>query len=643
MRRRLLAALLALTTLGAGCAPGATDPTPSPSISTERPDEVPSAEAAAAALVTALNARDVSGLPMVRSATAAQQEFQTIFAGMDEIYPAVELGRIAYADTDGWIAEAQLTHTYNLGKQGWTFEAPARFRLSSGQWRVDWQPTIIHPELTSQTRLRHTLSEAKRAPINDNEGIAIVEERSLYQVGIDKTQVQQAEWAQAATDLATALGLDAAAFTARVTGGGPRAYVVAATLRQEEIPPEVTDVPGLLVREVTGVVGPASGFAPHLIGTVGEPTAEMIEQSGGKLTALDRVGLSGLQARYDDQLRGVPLVRIDIVARDNAGADPSASPEPPIEPTPVFQQDESVSTGLNTSLDRDLQTRAEEVLSTQAGMAALVVIDVKTGGLLVAAQSPSAGTYPYVTFGKYAPGSTFKTVSALAMLRSGLTPVSTVQCPSSLQVSSYTFGNYPGYPSGAVGAIPLTTAFAQSCNTAFAGAARNVTAEQLRAAAGSLGVGVDYDAGFTSNFGTVEPGNDIDRAASMIGQGQVTMSPLGMAAVAASIAAGKTVIPWLVEGVQAAPTAAPLTPNEAAQLQTLMKATVDSGTASSLKGLMTGAKTGTAQWGPSNALQTSAWMIAYNDNYAVASFVEVGDSGGTTAAPLITQLFTPTP
>lgn len=58
----------------------------------------------------------------------------------------------------------------------------------------------------------------------------------------------------------------------------------------------------------------------------------------------------------------------------------------------------------------------------------------------------------------------------------------------------------------------------------------------------------------------------------------------------------------------------------------------------SLKGVMTGAKTGTAQWGKAGALQTHAWMIAYNDKYAVASFVEVGDSGGSTAAPLILQL-----
>lgn len=58
------------------------------------------------------------------------------------------------------------------------------------------------------------------------------------------------------------------------------------------------------------------------------------------------------------------------------------------------------------------------------------MLDIKTGGVLAAAQSPSGGTFPYATYGKYAPGSTFKAVTALAMLRDGLKPTSTVQCPS---------------------------------------------------------------------------------------------------------------------------------------------------------------------------------------------------------------------
>jgi cell division protein FtsI/penicillin-binding protein 2 len=326
----------------------------------------------------------------------------------------------------------------------------------------------------------------------------------------------------------------------------------------------------------------------------------------------------------------VPQIKVDQVGRKVEG-----EAEQTFEEQTLFEQQASVSTAIETSLDRALQAKAEKALSTQKGLATLVVLDIKTGGVLAAAQSPSGGTFPYATYGKYAPGSTFKAVTALAMLRDGLKPTSTVQCPANLKVGTYTFGNYSGYPSSSLGSIPLTDAFKYSCNTAFAGS--DVDGAQLSDAAASLGVGTDYDAGFTSYFGTVAPGNAIDLAASKIGQGQVTMSPLGMAAVAASVGSGQTTIPWLVKDHEAKPKAS-LSESEATQLQTLMKATVDSGTGRSLQGVMTGAKTGTAQWGKKGKLETHAWMIAYNDEYAVSAFVEVGDSGGTTAAPLIVKL-----
>lgn len=624
--RRFLAAVFAAALLATGCTGGSEAPTPAPSSSPQT--DLPPVDSTATVLVEALNAQDLSTLSIVEDPAAAQEEFATIFAGMDEIYPTVEVGAVTYGTDEARVA---LNYSYPFGLHGWSYVGEARFTLSDDHWRLDWQPSVIHPELTAQTRLRHIQAEARRGAINDNTGLAIVEERSLFEVGLDKSAVPEAELAASVTALASALAIDEAAYLAKVTANGPRAFVVAATLRQEAIPAVVTDIPGAHVNEISAVVGPSDTFAASLLGTVGQPTQAMIDKSEGTLSSFDRVGLSGLQARYDGELRGVPSARIELVGR--RGVDPA--PETKI----LAQQDPTVGRDITLSLDRDLQTRAEEVLLAQPGLATLVVIDVKTGGLLAAAQSPSAGTYPHATFGKFAPGSTFKVASALAMLRAGSSPTSTVQCPSSLTVGTYTFGNYSGYPSSAVGSVSLTDAFKYSCNTAFAGAAETITGEQLHAAAGSLGVGTDYDAGFTSNFGTVEPGNDIDRAASMIGQGQVTMSPLGMAAVAASVASGRTTIAWLVEGHQATSTAAPLTAAEAQQLQTMMKATVDSGTGSALRSVMTGAKSGTAQWGQTGALQTHAWMIAYNDTYAVSAFVEIGDSGGTTAAPLIVQLF----
>lgn len=567
------------------------------------------------------------------SPATAQEELETIFAGMDDIHPEVTASNTEYSPDV--TAKVTLDYFYDIGESGWKYQTEAKFSYTGGEWQLLWSPSLVHSMLNSDTRLRHTREWPKRAAINDNAGLALVEQRTLFQVGIDKSQLDASQWESSARDLARLLEIDQDAYVEKVKAGGEKQFVVGKTVRQEAVSEDIGLVAGGLVVPVEANVAPSDTFALSILGTTGHPSPEQLEESDGKLWESDVVGLSGLQARYDDRLRGTPEVRVDLVARKTD--DPDAVE---FEDRNLFLQEAEPGEPLNLSMDRALQTKAEQVLSEQSGLAALVVIDVADGGVLAAANSEAAGSYPQATYGKFAPGSTFKVISALAMLRDGASPDSKVSCPSSLDVNGYRIGNYSGYPGSKVGQITLSDALAYSCNTAFAQAAGDVTPEELHGAAGSLGVGTDYDAGFTSYFGTVEPtDNEIDRAASMFGQGQITVSPFAMALVAASVARGETTIGWLVEGEQAASTAEPLSETEAGQLQSMMKQVVDSGTAKVLKGKMTGAKTGTAEFGESGNQQTHAWMIAWNGEVAVAAFVEVGESGSKDAAPLIIDLF----
>ena len=634
MRRRIAASVLGfIVLLTFACAPGTG---PDSADNTTPPKGVPSADNIASSLATGLEELDVDKVAMT-DAKAAQEDLETIFAGMDGLAPKVEVKRVEYSP-EGEEATVKFSNTYPTAGSDWSFESSAELALADDKWQLEWSPKIVHPKLTDETRLRHQRTFPKRAAINDSDGQALMEVRSVYQIGIDKTQVSESDWEDAAEDLAKLLDIDADSFKEKVLAGGPEQFVVGKTMQQEDINPDIGQVPGAQVVTKEGTVGPDDGFAASILGTVGKPTAEQLEESDGELLPDDVVGLSGLQARYDERLSGVPEVDIDIVQR-NLEEDSAEDSEDDFEEENLFHQDSSVGEPLELSLDRELQIKAEEALADQKGIATLVVIRPEDSALLVAANSPE-NQYPNATFGNYAPGSTFKVVSALAMLRDGASPDSTVECPNSLDVAGHSFGNYSDYPSSMTGTITLRQALAHSCNTAFVGAAESVSAEDLHAAAASLGVGTDYDAGFTSNFGTVDPQDaKIDLAASMIGQGQVTMSPLGMAAVAASVASGETTIPWLVEGQEAKPDADPLTDEEAAALQEMMSAVVTEGTGNVLSGVMTGAKTGTAEFGKAGEQQTHAWMIAWNDDYAVSAFVEVGKSGSEDAAPLIKALF----
>jgi cell division protein FtsI/penicillin-binding protein 2 len=195
-----------------------------------------------------------------------------------------------------------------------------------------------------------------------------------------------------------------------------------------------------------------------------------------------------------------------------------------------------------------------------------------------------------------------------------------------------------------LGDITLQRAIAFSCNTAMIGARDAVPQAALAEAAGSLGLGQSDDVGFPAYLGDVPPqAEGTEHAASMIGQGRIQASPLAMAVVAASVAAGRTVRPVLVitgDHVPGATTDAPvpLTPDEAATLATLMRAVVTEGSGGFLAdvpGEPVGAKSGTAQYGTENPPRNHAWMIAVQGDLAVSVFVEDGDLGTTTAGPLL--------
>lgn len=637
MRRWFVAGGLSVLVAITACTGDGEDPeeTPEPTgASTTPPDNAPAADPLARAVADGVSAGDIDVDGMANSA-AAQDDLEAIYARMRGLRPEVSLDHITYGPRETE-ATAHLNYAWQLDISTWEYTTELTMELNEGSWTALWNSSAVHPELTSESRLQLTRTLPRREAINDNSGLALVEQLTMYQVGLDKSVVPEEDWMSTAEQIATLMEVDVETYQERVSAGGERQFVIARTVSREAIPAQIADIQGSHVAETERMVTFSPTFAIGVLGTSSEATAEMIEQSEGLVWQGDLVGRSGLQARYNEQLRGVPEVRVDVVPRPPAEGETASE----MEPVSVFVQDSSVGAPVNTSLDRDLQERAEEILSEQEGLASLVVIRPTDGAVLVAANSPAAGEYPQATFGRFAPGSTFKVVSALAMLRNGMTPESSVECPASIEVGGQRIGNYSGYPAAFNGTISLTDALAQSCNTAFALAGAEVSRDDVKHAAGSLGVGIDYDAGFSANFGHVDPlDNAIDRAATMYGQGQVTVSPLAMAAVAASVSNGETVIPWLVEGHEATSQGVALSGQEAAQLQDMMRATVTSGSGQVLQGVMEGAKTGTAEFGQAGDYQTHAWMIAWNADYAVAAFVEVGESGSGTAAPLIIDLF----
>jgi beta-lactamase class D len=287
--------------------------------------------------------------------------------------------------------------------------------------------------------------------------------------------------------------------------------------------------------------------------------------------------------------------------------------------------------GVRTTLDVSYQRAATTALAGTRSKAAIVAIDVRTGEVRAVANRPYTGVPPALS-GRYAPGSTFKIVTALAALRNGKTPSSTVSCPTTINSYGKIFKNHEKAPNRS---MSLTEAFADSCNTAFIGLARSLPAGALASAAEDLGFNTDQPlpvASFGGSYPT--PKDNAELAASAIGQGRVEASPLQMASVAAAVASGTYRQPRLLADCADCVTN-PLP--EAAKIRPMMRAVVTSGTGTAAAGVPGGAvyaKTGTAEFGSGTALKNHAWFVGWQGTTAFAVFVDVGASGGETAAPI---------
>ncbi|QTE31480.1 penicillin-binding protein [Pengzhenrongella sicca] len=603
--------------------------------------DTPSPTGAARALAAGITTQDLGDVALGGASVAdATVQLTAAFAGLAPLAPAIVVGEPTVVEGDpATTATVPLAYTWDLDASDvdWTYTTTAALELVDDAWQVRWTPFLLAPDLLAGETLSLRRTSAARGNVLGAGGAVLVEPRPVLRLGIDKTRVDAAGQGAGARALAAVLALDPEAYAARVAAAGEKAFVEALVVRTEEPGVDLAAaaaVPGAIQVPDTLPLAPSRRFARPVLGAAGPATAEIVDASAGDVVAGDLTGLSGLQRQYDEQLRGLPALTVVATAADGVTQrDVFATPASPGQP-------------LQTTLDPGVQEAAEDVLDPVVPASAIVAIRPSTGEVLAAASGPGSAGYSTATLATAAPGSVFKVVSSLALLRTGLTPESAVSCPTSVDADGRTFENFPGYPAAANGEITLQTAVANSCNTAFVGARDLVAQGDLAVAAGSLGLGQDADLGYPAFLGTVPAeATGTEHAASMIGQATIQVSPLAMATVAASIASGATVVPWLV-GTEAPAGTAPATAlgaDEATALRTMMRAVVTEGGAGLLldvPGAEVLAKTGTAQFGADDELRNHAWMIAIQGDLAVAVYVEVGEYGSTTAGPLLAQFLT---
>ena len=464
----------------------------------------------------------------------AAADLKAAFAQLDATQLFLTMDSIAqHGDT----AEASFTASVDLAEQGrvWTYHG--RFGLSQvdGAWKVQWAPSVVYPGLGQGQRLAVVTQFPDRASVLDAEGQPLQVPSPVYVVGVIPSALTDP--AATADRFATATGLDAGQVLGQINAAPPNQFLKLASLdpaTYSSLRPELRDVPGLVVQRQRARLFQAE--ATRLVGAVGNETSPVLRNEGAFYLPGTTVGLSGLEQKYQRQLLGTPTT--EVVAVTSTG----------LRVGVLAQWPGAAGTPVRTTISSKVQGAALAALDGVSGSGEIVAVQASTGEVLAVAQRHVSGV-PAVDAlnARLTPGTVFTIVSAAALLGTGVRTGTQISCENSFTVGGQTF------TSDVTGATKsFSDDFADGCGTAFAGLSERLTTGQFDQVVKGFGIGSDWSSLPVPAFsGSVpSPAGVADLAAETIGQGNVQMSPLSMAMVAAAVDSGSWHTPQFVEGSQ---------------------------------------------------------------------------------------------
>lgn len=447
--------------------------------------------------------------------------------------------------------------------------------LGVGFWFFQVAQHEKFAELAENNHQRTIALSAPRGAVFDRDGRRLVENRYSLNISLVREEVED---------------IDATIETLSEVAGVPLAALEVVIERHRRDPPyrptvlirdaslgqvaavaaHAIELPGLFVQQLPTRHYPTNEVGAHLFGYVGEVSdAQLASNAFAGVRSGTVVGKSGIEQIYNQLLMGTDGARQVVV--DSLGREiDTLGEEFPLE-----------GRQLQLTLDYDLQEAAEAAFEVAGFDGAAVVLDPRTGEVLVFASVPAYDPNAFAmgidgeTWGalnsdarlplnnralqnRYPPGSIFKIAVAVAALEEGIISADfKVPCGG----GGNFYGSYRQCHSSH-GTVDLRTALEKSCNTYFYTLGEMMEIDHIHQWATALGVGeltgIDLPFEVEGLMPSTEwkreargepwyPGETISVA---IGQGQVTVTPLSLAVMMATVANGGTrVTPHLLKAV----------------------------------------------------------------------------------------------
>ena len=447
--------------------------------------------------------------------------------------------------------------------------------LAAGFWWLQVVQYDKYRQHAEDNHQRTLVLSAPRGAVLDRDGRVLAENRNSLNITLSREQAEDLEGTVALlADLAGVPLSELRAIVERHRRDPPFRPVVlirdAAFDQVAAVAAHARELPGIYVQELPVRFYPAGEVAAHILGYVGEVSeAQMAtpEFEGVRRGAI--VGKSGIERTYNRLLMGRDGARRVVV--DNVGREIRVLDERlPLE-----------GRQIQLTLDYDLQEAAEDAFGDAGFNGSAVFLDPRSGEVLALVSRPAYDPNVFARGidgetwgrlnrdrlrplnhralqGRYSPGSTFKVAMAIAALEEGVvTPDFRVACNGGRVVHGRFFRCHSTH-----GSVDMREALEKSCNSYFYALGERMEIDQIHKWGTALGLGelsgVDLPHEVRGLMPSTAwkrerrgerwyPGETISVA---IGQGAVSVTPISLAVMMATVANGGTrVTPHLLKAV----------------------------------------------------------------------------------------------
>jgi penicillin-binding protein 2 len=547
-------------------------------------------------------------------------------------------------------------------------------------WQVQVLQGAWYLQQSEENRVRDYTITAPRGVIYDRKGRPLVSNRPSFTVAVLPLELRRKD--EVLANLSAVLDLPVEEIQSRIDANRDRPFSPV-RVRRDVGPRVVTmieenrlDLPGVIILAEPVRHYLYGSLAAHVLGYVGEINeAELAARPDQGYRAGDLIGKAGVERAYESVLRGIDgRLRMEVDAVGRPLREISRVPAVP-------------GRSIVLSLDVDLQRAAADGLRASGQRSgAVVAMDPRTGGIMAMESLPSYNPNLFATgispaewrrltadrlrpmlnraiSTAFEPGSVFKIVTATAALEEGIVSrTTTFYAPGYFRLGSWVFRDLRAW-----GTVNFLQGIQYSINVVFYNLGYRLGGERLAAQAMRMGLGELTGIELSGEIaGTIpspstkqdlvgEPWYPGDSVNMSIGQGAVTVTPLQVARMMASVANDGTLwkphlLLFIIERDRSKTPVAPVVQREGlyraqtlAVLQEGLEAAAQRGTgrASAVKGLAIAGKTGSAE-NPRG--KPHAWFAGYAPADAprlvVVAFVEHGFRGGLSAAPIVGRVFT---